>query len=139
VVDAAGNATHARLHLWKAQLLAGDRAAASRSLILAIEPSWYRLPAEDEIRILSSRTDLFGTSEFFRSALEGGRSIGTNSYFLAEIAMAAGESEQALVQLEKAFAEHLFFVPYARRDPLFTPLRGTPRFEAIMQRVGLPN
>lgn len=137
VVDAAGNATHARLHLWKAQLAAGNRLEASRTLILAIEPAWFRLPAEDQIRSLLDRPELFGKPEFFRRVLEGGKTMHTNNYFLAEIAMAGGDQDEALRQLERALAAHLFFVPYAKRDPLFAPLRELPRFQAIMKQVGL--
>jgi tetratricopeptide (TPR) repeat protein len=137
VVDAAGNATHARLHLWKAQLAAGDRKAASRSVLLAIEPAWYRLPEEDQIRALVARTDLYGSPEFFRQMVAGGKANNTSAYYLAEMAMAAGDEKEALNQLERAAAAHLFFTPYAKRDPLFAPLRESPRFQAVMKQVGL--
>jgi DNA-binding winged helix-turn-helix (wHTH) protein len=137
VTDSAGGATHARLHLWKAQLAAGDRKSASQTLLLALDPAWYRLPAEDDFRRLVARPDLLGTDEFFQRLFSSGKRNGMNSYYLAEIAMAAGNREDALNQLERAATEHLFFTPYAKRDPLFAPLRESPRFQAVMQKVGL--
>jgi DNA-binding winged helix-turn-helix (wHTH) protein len=137
VTDSAGGATHARLHLWKAQLAAGDRKSASQTLLLAVDPAWYRLPAEDDFRRLVARPDLLGTDEFFSRLFSSGKRNGMNSYYLAEIAMAAGNGEEALAELERAAAAHLFFTPYAKRDPLFAPLRESPRFQAVMQKVGL--
>jgi tetratricopeptide (TPR) repeat protein len=137
VVDAAGGATHARLHLWKAQLAAGHPEQASRTLLLAIDPAGYRLPSEDEFQSLGARTDLYGTPAFFRRTLAIGERLNTNAYFLAEIAMAAGDENKALDELERALQSHLIFVPYAKRDPLFAPIRDNPRYQAIMKQVGL--
>jgi DNA-binding winged helix-turn-helix (wHTH) protein len=137
VVDASGSATHARLHLWKAQLAARDRQLASRTLLLAIDPTGYRSPAEDEFRQLGTHADLFGTPEFFTRLLAISERLNTNAYFLAEIAMAGGDEKKALDQLERAFQAHIIFVPYAKRDPLFVPLRDDPRYQAIMKQVGL--
>ena len=137
VVNAGGGATHARLHLWKVQLALGDRRSASQTLLLALEPMLYRLPPEDQFRRLANRTDLYGTKQFFHELLSVQARTGMNEYFRAEIAMAAEEPEEALKHLEASVAQHLFFAPYAKHDPLFTPLHGNPRYEAAMKRIGL--
>ena len=64
-------------------------------------------------------------------------SLGTSAYFLAEIAMAGGDPEVAVQQLEKCRQARNFFLPFAKRGPLFAPLHGNPRYEAVMKAVGL--
>jgi hypothetical protein len=137
VADAAGSATHARLHLWKAQLAAGHPEQASRTLLLAIDPAGYRLPSENEFRGLGAHTVLFGTPDFFRRTLAIGDRLSINTYFLAEIAMAAGDENKTLDRLERALQSHVLFVPYAKRDPLFAPLRDNPRYQAVIKQIGL--
>jgi hypothetical protein len=51
--------------------------------------------------------------------------------------MAAGDTREAIHQLQAAYQGHIFFLPYAKRDPLFTPLHGNADYEAIMKRIGL--
>lgn len=137
VTDASGTGTHARWHLWKVQFARGDRVAASHDLMLAMEPAWYRLPPEDDFRVLRAREDLFGTPEFFRRLVAIGAAQRSNPYFLAEIATAAGDTREAIHQLQAAYQGHVFFLPYAKRDPLFAPLHGNADYEAIMKRIGL--
>jgi len=58
-------------------------------------------------------------------------------YRLAAIAMAAGDRVRALNELEAALQSRDFFLPFARRDPLFAPLYNEPRYQAVMKAVGL--
>lgn len=49
-----------------------------------------------------------------------------------------GEKEPALSQLEEGFRQHDFAVLMIATDPAFDFLRGEPRFQSLVQRIGLP-
>jgi len=55
---------------------------------------------------------------------------------LAAAALAVGNAEAAMTWLERSFDEEWGL--YTLRDPLWDPLRGDPRFQALWDRVGLP-
>jgi hypothetical protein len=60
-----------------------------------------------------------------------------SAYELATIHVALGNSEQAFQLLAKAYAEpscHLFNLNVS---PQFKPVRSDPRFQDLVQRVGL--
>ena len=137
VVNLSGSATHARNHLWKAQLASGNAAAACRTVLIASDPNWFRLSPADQLTELRQRTDLLGKPEFFRRLMAIDEGIRGYPYFLAELAMAGEDRERALTELERAVAQRNFFLPFAKRDPLFAPLHGNPRYEAVMKQVGL--
>jgi tetratricopeptide (TPR) repeat protein len=59
-------------------------------------------------------------------------------YNLARTSALAGETNQALEWLEKAYAEHSDHLVLLKVDPIFDPLRGDPRFADLLRRVGLP-
>jgi hypothetical protein len=47
-----------------------------------------------------------------------------------------GDKEKALDWLEKTYEAHeTRFIAYIKVDPFLDPLRGHPRFEALVQRV----
>jgi hypothetical protein len=48
-----------------------------------------------------------------------------------------GNGEQALRYLEKAFDQHVFWLPAINVDPYYDSLRQHPRFQNIVQRMGL--
>ena len=48
-----------------------------------------------------------------------------------------GNNDQAMAWLEKAFAQHSNGLTGLKVDPLYDPLRGDPRFQNLLQRVGL--
>jgi TolB-like protein/Tfp pilus assembly protein PilF len=55
---------------------------------------------------------------------------------MAAAALTVGKTEEALNWLERAFEEEGGI--YTLRDPLWDPIRGNPRFQALWDRVGLP-
>jgi tetratricopeptide (TPR) repeat protein len=47
------------------------------------------------------------------------------------------EKDQALIWLEKAYAEHSISLTAFKVDPIYDPLRGDPRFQALLRRLRL--
>jgi tetratricopeptide (TPR) repeat protein len=48
-----------------------------------------------------------------------------------------GNNDLALAWLEKAYAQHSNAMTTLKVDPLYDPLRGDPRFQNLLRRVGL--
>ncbi len=48
-----------------------------------------------------------------------------------------GDHPRALTELEKAFDEHTGDMIFINVEPCFDPLRGEPRFKALIRRIGL--
>ena len=51
--------------------------------------------------------------------------------------IAMGDKEQALVWLEKAYAQHSNIMTSLRVEPGYDSLRSDPRFQDLLRRVGL--
>jgi len=49
-----------------------------------------------------------------------------------------GEKDKAFEQLNQAAQERSTLLVYLRKDPRLETLRSDPRFQALMNRVGLP-
>jgi serine/threonine protein kinase/tetratricopeptide (TPR) repeat protein len=58
--------------------------------------------------------------------------------FFAGIHIGLGENDRALEYLEKSCAEHCHWLIYLHIDPGMDSLRGNPRFQELLRRVGLP-
>jgi eukaryotic-like serine/threonine-protein kinase len=58
--------------------------------------------------------------------------------FFAGIHIGLGENDRALEYLEKSCAEHCHWLIYLHIDPSMDSLRGNPRFQELLRRVGLP-
>ena len=52
--------------------------------------------------------------------------------------IAVGDKEQALLWLNRAIDSYDPAMEYINEDPMFDPLRGDPRFAALVKKVGLP-
>jgi TolB-like protein/Tfp pilus assembly protein PilF len=59
-------------------------------------------------------------------------------YTMATIRAAQGDADAALVLLGTAFDQEVAALPYIGIDPRLDPLRGDPRFAALLQRVHQP-
>jgi tetratricopeptide (TPR) repeat protein len=59
-------------------------------------------------------------------------------HFFAGIHIGLGESDRAMEYLEKSYEEHSHWLIYLHIDPSMDPLRDQPRFQDLLQRVGLP-
>jgi DNA-binding winged helix-turn-helix (wHTH) protein/tetratricopeptide (TPR) repeat protein len=60
-----------------------------------------------------------------------------SSYERAAISVALGDERQAFQWLEKAFEEHSFHMVYLKVWPQFSAIRSNPRFQQLVQRLGL--
>ena len=60
-----------------------------------------------------------------------------SAYEVAKIHVALGNSEQAFQLLTKAYAEHAFHLVNLNVCPQLNSVRSDPRFQDLVQRVGL--
>jgi adenylate cyclase len=60
-----------------------------------------------------------------------------SAYEIATIYVALGNNEQAFQLLEEAHAEHSFHLVYLNVSPQFKSVRSDPRFQDLVQRIGL--
>ena len=58
-------------------------------------------------------------------------------YFIACVYAALGDKDKAFSWLEKASANHDYFLTFLNVDPQMDPLRADPRFGRLLQRIGL--
>ena len=59
-------------------------------------------------------------------------------HFFAGIYLGLGEIDRAIEFLEKSYEEHSHWLIYIHMDPSMDELRGNPRFQDLLGRVGLP-
>ena len=82
-----------------------------------------------------------GQTERARSALEKmeklSRQEQVSPVFMLWAHLGIGDKEEALADLEKAYAERSLIMVTLRAEPAFDPLRSDPRFKDLMHRVGL--
>src|SRR5213596_20598 len=60
-----------------------------------------------------------------------------SAYEIATICVALGNNEQAFQLLEKAYTEHSFHLVNLNVSPQFKSVRSDPRFQDLVQRIGL--
>jgi len=60
-------------------------------------------------------------------------------YPLAMTALAIGRHQEAIEWLEQSFLEECFHMLTLRSDPIFTTLRGNPRFDRLVQQTQQPS
>ena len=61
-----------------------------------------------------------------------------SNYWLAVGYGALGEKDEAFAELEKAYQAHDWFLQRLKVDPFMDSLRGDPRFNDLVKRIGLP-
>ena len=89
---------------------------------------------------LSSGDPVSSMKTLYRKRLENmltsGKSGLSSPYSAAMICIAAGERDQALAFLERAFNERDPMLVAVRTDPAFDELRGDKRFVSLLKRIG---
>jgi len=83
---------------------------------------------------------LAGENSEARKVLKELRKLSMQTYvppfFLAKLAVALGDHEQALIWLEKSYAEHDPYLAWLKVERGFDPLRANMRFQDLVRRVG---
>jgi len=64
---------------------------------------------------------------------------GTSSYWIAAVHACLGEGDAAFEWLEKAFQERMAFLIFLKVASYFGSLRGDPRFNDLVKRIGIPD
>ena len=76
-------------------------------------------------------------SKILDDLLELSRKTPVSSLDIAITCTALGETDRAFEWLSKACDEHSEHIPYLKVDPRLDRLRSDPRFQSVLQRVGL--
>jgi len=79
-----------------------------------------------EARALLAEMELMSTTRY------------VSAYYVGVVLLALGERGTALDAFERALAERAHWLAFIAVDPAIDPLRGDPRFEAIVRQVGVP-
>ena len=69
---------------------------------------------------------------------ERSKQVYVSSYDVATIHAGFGDADAAFTWLDRAAEERASFLLHLQWDPRFDPLRGDPRFRALLERIGLP-
>jgi tetratricopeptide (TPR) repeat protein len=59
-------------------------------------------------------------------------------FYIAGIYAGLGEKDQAMANLEKAYAQREQGLAVIKRAPMFDPLRADARFQGLLHRMNLP-
>jgi hypothetical protein len=59
--------------------------------------------------------------------------------YIGLIYIGLGDKDRAFEWLDKAYEERCDYLVYLPTDPMADPLRGDPRFAALLTRLGLKN
>lgn len=61
----------------------------------------------------------------------------TPAFSVALVYMGLGDKDRAIEWLQKSYQDRSTYMIYARTDALFDPVRSDPRFQTLLQRMGL--
>jgi tetratricopeptide (TPR) repeat protein len=76
--------------------------------------------------------------DLLQQFVKPGQPFYADPYHVSLIQVGLGQFELALDSLEKAYRERsLFLTSVARFDPRLDPLRGHPRFDSLLHRIGM--
>jgi tetratricopeptide (TPR) repeat protein len=69
---------------------------------------------------------------------QGAKTRYVMTYWIAIQYAALGDKDAAFAELEKSFENRDWFLNRMKVDPFMDPLRGDPRFDAMVERLNLP-
>jgi len=61
-----------------------------------------------------------------------------DAWFLVEVYATLGDNDEAFRWLETAYKERNSLLPWIRDNPAYAPLRSDPRFQALVEKMKLP-
>jgi TolB-like protein/Tfp pilus assembly protein PilF len=70
---------------------------------------------------------------------ENARRSGQGGFLVAAVYAALGDRDPAFRWLDEAIKEHDTFLPWMKVDPEFDKLRGDPRYDDVIRRIGIPD
>jgi len=112
----------------------GDYAAAEREA-LEVKARSSRPADWTTLGEIYARTGRVGETRSYMRLLTQERPLtGPSRVALARVQMALGDREAALTTLELAVRDGIFIIPH---QPYWDPIRGEPRFQALMRATGL--
>jgi len=88
---------------------------------------------------LGSRTQALQEIAALQAQVEPGKSNDWTYWTLAKLHTSLGERAEAITWLERMYEKRSGLLVYLKVEPHFDPLRGEPRFQALMEKVGLPD
>ena len=145
----------ARYHLERAQAMnpTSDETCRVLSLVLAMQERWDEAErvAREAVSLSSGASyDLAGLgyvlgrvgrreeAEAVQRELESRSRAGyVTPIAFATIALGLGDQERALTHMEQGLAERRSWLAYLRVHPIVDPVRGHPRFTALVERMKL--
>jgi hypothetical protein len=68
---------------------------------------------------------------------ESSRALDVSQFHSAVIHIGLGEKDRALDLLWEAYRDRTWHVGLLKVEPLFDPVRSDPRFQALLEKVGL--
>jgi len=93
-------------------------------------PGWAYVPLGDRQRALAQIDTL-------TRRWAAGRAAPYEPYLLAKLYTSLGDRDQAITWLERLYGARTGLVVYLKVQPHFDPLRGEPRFQALLKKAGL--
>ncbi|HSB10793.1 MAG TPA: protein kinase [Blastocatellia bacterium] len=100
----------------------------------------------EDVELLSARGHFFavvGETDKAREVLDRLDALAAcryvPSYLIARIYRGFGDDDLVFEYLHRACDERYGYLAYLKVDPIFESIRQDPRFEALVQRVGLPS
>ena len=136
VMNPEATETYALLGL--AREAAGDLAGAEGALheALQLEPDFTHAYATlARVRMKQGRHDAALEVAARLRALEARGYVSPTDQ--AKLALGLGDYDAAFAAMERAYAERRGWLAYLKVDPLFDPVRGDPRFAALVRRMRL--
>ncbi len=140
VLEADPDNATVRLMLADAYACAGQREKAiegcEQALRLGLGAAAHRLLAAAAYAKIGKTEEARKILQEVESAWKPGDPM---SHLIGIVHARLGEKDAAFEWLEKAFQERANFLVYFKVHPLFDVLRGDPRFDALVKRIGIPD
>jgi serine/threonine protein kinase/tetratricopeptide (TPR) repeat protein len=127
-------------HLGVAYLARGDPRTAARHLRRAVALSGENPRYLAELGVAQARSGHRRAAEAALTRLtEIARRAPVHGFHRARLHLALGDRERALAALEDGLRERGVWMLLLKTDSLLAPLRGEPRFEAMLRRLDFPD